>query len=176
MPIRYGMNFPAWFNPDYPPVPPEKPLKPEPFTIEKKDILVKEIYFHGLTVAALIEMISPFNYSEYVILTNDEFIGIYQVVETKIPIEEKDYAKKIKDYERNLRQYSTFYSEYQTRLNKYDDLLMRYRDNEYRTRIDELQDFLMEKRLEFSIAENEVFKINKEIEELSQKLKVLNGE
>lgn len=174
MPIKYGMNFPAWFSPDHLPAPPEKPQKPEPFIVEKKDLLVKEIYFHGLSVVALMEMLSPFNYKEYIILQNDEFIGVYQIIENKIYLEEKDYNKKLKDYERNLKQYEAFYSEYQMRLRKYDDILSRYRDNEYRSKIEQLEEEIIEKQLEHSMVSNELEQMKEEIKTLSEKLKALN--
>lgn len=175
MPIRYGINFPAWFSPEYLPTVPIKPIKPERTVIEKKDVLLKEVYLNGITVENAINLLEQYKTDKNFILNTEDCIAIYKIVETETLLDDKEFDKRCKEYDKKLREYDKFLAEYNMRLKKHPELLLKFNDAKYREEIESYEDQLVEKEIEFSMLESQIRNMKETVKETKIKLEKLNS-
>lgn len=120
MPIRFGVNFPAWFNPNFAPTKPLLPSKPQKVVTERTEVWHKDFHIDGLKTTELIQLLQLYTDDEFIIRIADgsELLIIYRVVYTDIEIEEKEFTKLCKDHERKLKEYEKFVNEFEMRTKK----------------------------------------------------------
>lgn len=177
MPLRYGVSFPAWFHPSYPPVPPVAPKMPQQVYYEYKDVLVQRVHTGGISVPKIIEILSNYNSEEYYIdnadYSGDSSISILKQDKHEVIIDEKDFAKLQKEYARNTKEYEKAEAEYRVRLKKYPSMLLMHEDAKLRERLIKAEDEYEDAQLAESESQQILCELRTTIEETKKALSEL---
>lgn len=168
MPVRFGVNFPAWFDPNYPPSKPICPVKPNQIIIHTTNKHIKEIYINGLSPNSLAEILSEFSDREKYFLEiaeESQYVSIYEIVKTEILQPDGEYEKTLKEWTKKTKEYEKFLNEYEMRIRKYPELLEKYKECKFVYEKQILEDELIEKEISKSMLESEIVKIKRRLEE-----------
>lgn len=176
MPIRYGISFPAWFSPNFPPTPPEKPKIPQQIYKEAIYILVEEMYIDSSTINNLIESIRHYNSEDFSVRNEKEgFISIYRRDWNEIIIPDKEFAKSQKEYERKIKDYERLVVEYEQRMKKYSSMLLQHEGAKYRSMLNKAEDEMDDAKVAVFNNESIIKDLEKVIAECKDKLsKIIN--
>jgi len=178
MPVRYGINFPAWFNPQYPPIEPIQPKAPVQQYTENKHVKVCSIYVKGLDVSKLIDLLNSYNSEEYFINGIEEYdncLEIMKIEKCDVILDDKEFTKRQKEYIKAIKDYERIESEFRMRVQKYPELLFLYEDAKLREFLVKAEDDLEETKIQDSISQKAILDLTKSIEEAKIQLKNLEN-
>lgn len=144
MPLRFGVSFPAWFHPLYPPTSPVAPRIPQQVYFDYKEVLIQRIHVGGISIPKILEVLSHYNSEEYFIensdYSGDSTICIMKQEKYEVVIDEKDFLKLQKDYARSIKDYEKAESEYRMRVKKWPSMLYMHEDAKLRERLTKAED------------------------------------
>lgn len=178
MPLRYGVSFPAWFNPTYPPIPPVQPKIPKQQFFENKEVFVTRFYIGGSSVPQLLEMLAHYNSEEYYINNSDSYENAIEVMKTeKYPVilDDKEFAKLQKEYARAIKDYERMEAEYQSRLKKYPSMLYMHEDAKLRETLVKAEDEYEDAQIRDSESQQILFELRETIKKTTEKLSDLQN-
>ena len=182
MPLRYGVSFPAWFHPLYPPVPPVAPKIPQQQYFETKEVLIQRLYIGGMSVPKIIELLSHYNSEEYYMNNVDcydaNFMELMKQEKHLVILDEKDFLKQQKEYARSIKDYEKAEAEYQARVRKYPGMVYMHEDAKLREMLTKAEDELDDAQIRDSESQqilcmitNTIASAKKQLLELQEKYK-----
>ena len=179
MPLRYGVSFPAWFNPQYEPTAPVAPKIPQQRYFEKRSVLVKTIHVGGISIPKIMDMLEDFDDDEYYIdnmeYTGENTLSIMKEEKYEVVLEEKDFLKKEKEYARNLKDYEKALVEYQVRLKKYPAMCFMHEDAKLREFLVKAEDELEDLQIIDSDSQRALHLLRESIAQTKHQLSMLKG-
>lgn len=144
MPLRYGVNFPAWFHPSYLPTAPVLPKMPQQVYFDFKEVLVQRVHVGGISVPKIMEVLSHYNSEEYFIenadYASESAICIMKQEKYEVVIDEKEFLKLQKEYARSIKDYEKAEYEYRMRIKKYPAMLYMHEDAKLREKLTRAED------------------------------------
>jgi hypothetical protein len=148
MALRFGVNFPAWFNPNYLPTKPSEPKRPEQSYRQEYYEFIEEFYFDGLNPLFTINNLSKYDDNYFLKNEKNGFISIYQIKYRDVTLDEKAFKEKTKEYDKKMRDYEKELKEHNLRMKKYDSLLMMHESAKYTYTQAEAEDLLEDLQIE----------------------------
>lgn len=169
MPIRFGVNFPAWFDANYPPAPPICPAKPNQLIIQTSIKHIKDVYINGLSPDAVIEILNPFSDKEKFFLEiteESQFVSIFEILKSESFQTDLEFEKSLKEWTKKVKEYEKFHFEYEMRSKKYPELLEKFKEAKSVYEEKNLEDELIEKEISKSMIEGEINEIKKKLDDI----------
>ena len=170
--ILFGENFPVYFSPDFPPVPPKELTPPTRNTVKTSSTLLETITVEGVKPFELALKLQQYEGEDYNIEQSSyDSISVYKLHRYEIQLTDKEFIKKEKEYERKLIRLQREKLEYQSRKEKYPILLKKYKTLKLMNELEILKDSVERNEVDFSRLEIEIKMDKLKIQEITQKLK-----
>lgn len=177
MPLRFGVNFPAWFHPSYLPTAPVAPKMPQQVYFEYKEVLVQRVHTGGISVPKIMEILANYNSEDFFIdnadYSGDSSISIMKQDKYEVVVDEKEFLKLQKEYARNIKDYEKAESEYRMRIKKYPSMLFMHEDAKLRERLTKAEDEYEDAQLAESESQQVLHGLRTTIEETKKALSEL---
>lgn len=169
MPLRYGINLPAWFHPMYPPSAPVQPKVPQQQYLENKEVLVQRVFAGGISIPKMLDILSNYNSEEYYIDNSDysttSAFCIMKAEKYEVIIDEKEFNKQKKEYIKLMKEYEKAEVEYRLRIKKYPAMLSMYEEAKLREKLIKEEDEYEEALIKDSNSKILLFSLKKSIDD-----------